>query len=144
MPGLEEDRLPLPQTALDEIEFWSFVDSVSEPVPWLLQQHVSLELCTDASGYGWGATVSLPDGPVVLQDYWASELFNHDICCKEGLAVLFALQSLEGSIQRRRVDVRVDNEGLVHAWSGLKSKSRKVLASTEVITARTASIPGLM
>ena len=127
MPGLEEERLPLPQAALDEIEFWSFVDSVSEPVPWLLQQHVSLELCTDASGYGWGATVSLPDGPVVLQDYWATELLNHDICCKEGLAVLFALQSLEGSIHRRRVDVRVDNEGLVHAWSGLKSRSPELV-----------------
>ena len=91
MPGLGEDRRPLPQAALDEIEFWSFVDSVTEPVPWLLQQHVSLKLCTDASGYGWGATVSLPDGPVILQDYWASDLFHHDICCKEALAVLFAL-----------------------------------------------------
>ena len=127
MPLLGEDRRPLPQAALDEIEFWSFVDSVTEPVPWLLQQHVTLKLCTDASGYGWGATVSLPDGPVVLQDYWASDLFHHDICCKEALAVLFALQSLEKSIHKRRVDVHVDNEGLVHAWSGLKSKSPELV-----------------
>ena len=133
MPGLGEDRLPLPQAALDEIAFWSFVDSTTEPVPWLLQQHVSLELCTDASGYGWGATVVLPDGPVVLQDYWSSELFHHDICCKEALAVLFALQSLEQSIFRRRVDVRVDNEGLVHAWSGLKSRSPELVGVLQAL-----------
>ena len=127
MPGLGEDRVPLPQAALDEIAFWSFVDSVTEPVPWLLQQHVSLELCTDASGYGWGATVTLPSGPTVLQDYWSSDLFQHDICCKEALAVLFALQSLGSSIFRRRIDVHVDNEGLVHAWSGLKSRSPELV-----------------
>ena len=122
-----EDRKQMPQALLDEINFWSFVDSYTEPVPYLLQQHVSLKLCTDASGYGWGATVELPSGPTVLKDYWSSDLFQNDICCKEALAVLFALQSLEGAIFRRRVDVRVDNEGLVHAWTGLKSKSSELV-----------------
>ena len=133
MPGLGEDRVPLPQAALDEISFWSFVDSVTEPVPWLLQQHVSLELCTDASGFGWGATVSLPSGPIVLRDYWSSDLFRHDICCKEALAVLFALQALEKSIYRRRIDVHVDNEGLVHAWAGLKSKSPELVGVLQAL-----------
>ena len=127
MTLLGEERKPMPQALVDEINFWSFVDSYTEPVPYLLQQHVSLTLCTDASGYGWGATVQLPCGPTVLKDYWASDLFNHDICCKEALAVLFALQSLEASVFRRRVDVHVDNEGLVHAWTGLKSKSMELV-----------------
>ena len=113
MISLGDDRVPLPQAVRDEISFWSFVDSVSEPVPYLLQQHVSLHLCTDASGYGWGATVTLLDGPLVLKDYWSSDLFQHDICCKEALAVLFALQSLESSVFRRRIDVYVDS-----GWAG--------------------------
>ena len=108
------------------MEFWSFVDSFTEPVPYLLQQHVTVRLCTDASGYGWGATIALPEGPTTLQDYWSSDLLSHDICSKEALAVLFALQSLESAISRRRVDVFVDNEGLAHAWAGLRSKSAEL------------------
>ena len=65
---------------------------------------------------------------MILKDYWSSTLFQHDICCKEVLAVLFALQSLESSIFRRRIDVYVDNEGLMHAWSGLKSKSPELVS----------------
>ena len=123
MGDLEASRVELPQAVRDEISFWSFVDTFTEPVPYLLQQHVTISLCTDASGYGWGATVTLPSGPTVLRDYWTSELLRHDICCKEGLAVLFALQSLEEAITCRRVDVKVDNEGLALAWAGLRSKS---------------------
>ena len=128
-----DDRVPLPQAMREEIEFWSFVDSYTEPIPYLLQEHVSLRLYTDASGYGWGASVSLPGGPLVLKDYWTSDLFQHDICCKEALAVLFALQSLESSIFRRRVDIFVDNEGLMHAWSGLKSKSMELVGILQSI-----------
>ena len=123
MAGLDTTRVEIPQSVKEEISFWSFVDAFTEPVPYLLQQHVTIGLYTDASGYGWGATVTLPSGPTTLRDYWTSELLHHDICCKEGLAVLFALQSLESAISCRRVDVRVDNEGLALAWAGLRSRS---------------------
>ena len=133
MSSLGDDRVPLPQAVLDEISFWSFVDTFTDPVPFLLQEHASLRLYTDASGYGWGASVSLPSGPLVLNDYWSSDLFQHDICCKEALAVLFALQSLESSLFRRRVDIFVDNEGLMHAWSGLKSRSAELVGILQSI-----------
>ena len=133
MSSAGDDRVPLPQAVREEIEFWSFVDSYTEPIPYLHQEHVSLRLFTDASGYGWGASVSLPNGPLVLKDYWTSDLFQHDICCKEALAVLFALQSLGSSIFRRRVDIFVDNEGLMHAWSGLKSKSMELVGVLQSI-----------
>ena len=113
----------IPQDVLDEISFWSFVESFTQPVPYRLQQHLSLHLYTDASGFGWGAKVDLPSGNTEIRDYWSSQLFGHDICVKEALAVLFALQSVSCHLWRRRVDVFVDNEGLVHAWSGLRSKS---------------------
>ena len=126
MSSAGEGRIKFPQAVRSELEFWSFVDSFTEPVPYLLQQHVTVRLCTDASGYGWGATIALPEGPTTLQDYWSSDLLSHDICSKEALAVLFALQSLESAISRRRVDVFVDNEGLAHAWAGLRSKSAEL------------------
>ena len=85
MSSLGEERIPLPPDARDEILFWSFVDSMTAPVPFLLQQHASLSLYTDASGFGWGASVRLPSGPLILRDYWCSKLFSHDICVKKRL-----------------------------------------------------------
>ena len=126
MATFGDERVALPPAALEEIRFWTFVDTVTEPVPFLLQQHVAFSLSTDASGYGWGAQVLLPSGPLELRDYWSSELFCYDICSKEALAVLFALRSIASHLYRRRVDVFVDNMGLVHAWSGLKSKSEEL------------------
>ena len=116
----------LPPAALEEIRFWTFVDTVTEPIPFLLQQHVAFSLFTDASGFAWGARVDLPSGPLLLRDYWNTSLFSYDICSKEALAVLFALRSIASQLYRRRVDVFVDNMGLVHARSGLKSKSEEL------------------
>ena len=65
--------------------------------------------------------------PVVIRDYWTSELLSRDICVKEALAVLFVLQALPESIWHRRVDVLVDNEGLALAWSGLRSSSEGLI-----------------
>ena len=127
MSSLGDIAEPLSSLALEEIEFWTFVDTFTEPVPFFHQQHASFTLSTDASGYAWGASVSLPSGPLELRDYWSSALFNHDICTKEALAVLFALRSLESRLYRRRVDAYVDNMGLVHAWSGLKTRSAELL-----------------
>ena len=122
-PSLGVEPSPLPQDVLDEISFWSFVDSMTEPIPFRLQRHLTLSLATDASGSGWGAIVSLPSGQRELRDYWRSDLFDHDICIKEGLAVLFALEAIEDQLLRRIVTVFVDNEGLANAWAGLKSRS---------------------
>ena len=127
MASLGDERLPLPASVLDEVAFWTFVDSFTEPIPFLLQQHVSLRLFTDASGFAWGASVDLPTGPLVLRDYWSSPLLCKDICAKEALAVLFCLQAIEDRLYCRRVDVYVDNEGLFHAWNGLKSKSKELV-----------------
>lgn len=122
-----EGRVTLPPGILEEIEFWTFVDTFTDEVPFLKQQHVSVRLSTDASGFAWGASVDLPDGPLVLRDYWSSHLLGKDICAKEGLAVLFALQAIQERLFRRRVDVFVDNQGLMLAWNGLKAKSEELV-----------------
>ena len=127
LSSLGDEQSPLPPDVIDELNFWSFVDSQTDPIPFRFHQHLRLLLFTDASGYGYGAEVSLPSGPLVLRDYWRSELLSRDICVKEALAVLFALQALPESIENRRVDVLVDNEGLSHAWSGLKASSRDLV-----------------
>ena len=127
MSSLGDDKIPIPEVVCQEIEFWSFVDTHTEPIPFLKQQHVTVHLSTDASGFAWGASISLPSGPIEYRDYWSSDLFGHDICAKEGLAVLFGLQSIEDQLHGRRVDVFVDNQGLALAWQGLKSKSPELV-----------------
>ena len=127
MSSLGDDKIPIPEVVCQEIEFWSFVDTHTEPIPFLKQQHVTVHLSTDASGFAWGASISLPSGPIEYRDYWSSDLFGHDICAKEGLAVLFGLQSIEDKLHGRRVDVFVDNQGLALAWQGLKSKSPELV-----------------
>ena len=123
MARVGETRVPLPKEVVEEMNFWSFVDSHTEPVPFLQQQHVTVRLFTDASGFGWGAVVNGPEGPTTVRDYWTTDLFGRDICTKEALAVLFGLQSIEDRLFGRRVEVQTDNEGLALAWSGLRSRS---------------------
>ena len=127
MSSLADDKIAIPDAVRQEIEFWGFVDTHTEPIPFLKQQHVTVRLSTDASGYAWGASISLPSGPLEYRDYWSSNLFEHDICAKEGLAVLFGLQSIEDQLHGRRVDVFVDNQGLALAWQGLKSRSPELV-----------------
>ena len=121
---LDENPSPLPHEVMEEVRFWSCIDSMTDPIPFRRHQHLRLSLFTDASGYGWGAYVSLPSGPLVLRDYWQSDLLSNDICVKEALAVLFVLQALPESVWSRRVDICVDNEGLSLAWSGLRASSQ--------------------
>ena len=122
MSSLGGERVALPPRVLDEISFWSFVAMHTEPIPFRKQQHVSARLSTDASGFAWGASVTLPSGPVELRDYWSTPLLSSDICVKEALALFFCLQAIRQHLSDRRVDVFVDNEGLVHAWQGLRSR----------------------
>ena len=121
--SLSENQSVIPPLVLDELRFWSFVDSQTEPVPFRSHQHLRLTLFTDASNFAFGAIAHLSSGTVVLRDYWCTELLSRDICVKEALAVLFSLQALPESVRGRRVDVHVDNEGLFYAWSGLRSSS---------------------
>ena len=124
LSSLDESSSPLPPSCLEEIAFWTFPDSFTAPIPFRFHQHLSLSLSTDASGYAWGAVLHLPSGPLNLRDYWLANHLPKDICVKEALAILFALESVADSLHDRRVDVFSDNEGVVKAWSGLRSSSR--------------------
>ena len=123
LPSLGEDAVLLPPSVLEEMKFWTFVDSFTAPIPFRRQRHASLSLFTDASGFAWGAKVRLPSGPIVLRDYWMADLMPRDICVKEAMAVLFAISAFADSFRDHRVDVFSDNEGVVHAWSGLRARS---------------------
>ena len=93
--GHEPSALPL--EVAEELEFWSFVDTWTEPVPWRLHRHLSVPLATDASSFGWGAYFP-SDAPLVIRDYWPASLVSQNICVKEGLALFLALVAVSPSL----------------------------------------------
>ena len=123
LSSLGDSPSTLPPEVLDEIRFWKFVDSFTSPIPFRRQQHVSISLYTDASGFAWGAKVGLPTGPVEFRDYWATDLISADIHVKEAVAVLLAISAFADHFRNLRIDVFCDNQIVVNAWSGLKAHS---------------------
>ena len=59
IPSLTDAPSTLPDSVLEEISFWTFVDSFTAPIPFRCHQHLSLRLSTDASGFAWGAEIAL-------------------------------------------------------------------------------------
>jgi hypothetical protein len=107
----------LPGDILEEIRFWCFVDSFTKPMSWRREQHAQLRLSSDASPFGWGSTV-------IFRDYFTAELCaSKDMCYKEALALYCTLQSVIHLLWDHKVDVLVDNRGLVDAWDGLRGSS---------------------
>ena len=125
---LDDTDTPLPPDVLEEISFWRFLDSVTRPFPWRKEQHVSIALSSDASNYKWGATVHVDGKMLEFGDYWFNtSIESANICVKETMALFFLLQSLFDHLWDKRVDVLVDNEGLVQAWNGLRASSLELV-----------------
>ena len=121
---LGDSPLPLSPSVLEEIRFWCFVDSFTEPVPWRREQHLVLRFASDASNFAWGASMETPDGQRFIRDYWSSSFVRvNDINVKEATALYHALQSFSDLLWDRRVDALVDNQALWHAWRGLRASS---------------------
>ena len=128
----------LTQSVREEILFWRFVDSVTEPIPWRLERHLVLKLSSDASSYRWGGVLVRPTGDISFGDYWSAEVREiTDICYKEALALYFVLLSVIDLLWDRRVDVQVDSMALFLAWGSLRAKSRELARVLRLIFALT-------
>ncbi len=65
---------PLHAEVRDEVLFWRFVDSFSQPIPWKQERHLASALSSDASGYRWGGTLISPEASVTFGDYWQADI----------------------------------------------------------------------
>ena len=110
------------QQLRDEFTHWLFLETWDDPLPWKDERHVRIDLATDASGYGWGASVHIYE-VVTTSDYW-SEKMGLDIAIKEALALDKTLIAFSESLQNAWVDAQVDNMAVASAWpNGAKSMS---------------------
>ncbi len=110
--------VPLDNALRGEIEFWRFLDSWEDVIPWLPERHLQLSLATDSSLFKWGATLLTPGGMVEqsLSDFWATG-DNRPIHVKETHALLKAVESLSDRLRNHRLDVSVDSMALLGAWN---------------------------
>ena len=109
-----------------EIEFWRFLDTWTQHIPWRKESHVALTLSTDASAFRWAATIHFASGDIQIGDYWQEDLRNEHINVKEMCAVANAIEALPAVVQDERVDVQVDSLVTLHAWEGKGPKSIKL------------------
>jgi hypothetical protein len=64
-----------------------------------------------------------------FRDYFTAELCaSKDMCYKEALASHSTLQSVIYLLRDHKVDVLVDNKGLVDAWNGLRGSSMALVS----------------
>ena len=108
----------------EEILFWRFLDDWDSFIPWRQESHVAISLSTDASLFRWAAVIHLRSSDLSIGDYLEDEMKNKHINVKEMYAVAKALESLPLDVKHCRVDIQVDSQVVIHAWSGRGSRSR--------------------
>lgn len=99
----------------NEIAHWLFLEKWDDPLPWRDERHLRVTLATDASGLGWGGSISLPN-EINISDYWTSEEQGYGIATKEALPLNKVLLSLSDTLRNAWVDAHVDNQAVIHAW----------------------------
>ncbi len=107
-----------------ELLHWRFLDSWEGFLPWKSMRHLHLTMFSDASFFGWGASLKLPGGPPSeARGYWDATTHGYPIAAKETQALFNAVENLLGQTFNARVDVFVDNKVLLDCWEKQISKS---------------------
>lgn len=106
-----------------ELIHWRFIDSWSEPFPWLMDRHSTISLSSDSSDYKWGACFTDNGEQLVLSDYWTDDQNGLPIMLKEALALKNTLLSLGDRLRNKRIQAFVDSKAVCGAWSNQYSKS---------------------
>lgn len=117
---------PLNESLRSEIEHWRFLDHWEGVSPWRPEQHLQVSMATDASMFRYGvALISDKGNTRCFGDYWSNG-DNRPIHLKEASAVLNAIRALESKLRDHRVDIKIDNMAVLHAWNNEGSKNREL------------------
>ena len=111
----------------EEIEHWRFLDSWEGTLPWPSEQHIVLEILSDASDFAWGGVIRSPGAPpVTIRDYWTASTRLSPIVVKEALALVNVLSAGEHLISNARVDAYTDNTAFIHSWGKQGGKNTEL------------------
>ena len=100
-------------------------------------------MATDASSSGWGATIIFPNHRQTF-DYWSREEYIWDIATKEVIAINKMLLSCSDEVCNARVDVQVDNQAVIHAWTNQGGRSAQLNNALKVLFSSTAALNVLL
>lgn len=120
----------LSQELRSELEYWRFLDTWQESVPWRREGHIRLSLSTDASGHAWGGVIHLPTGDQTVGDYWDDNERTLNIATKELLSLTNTVEALPAWVKNCRLDASVDSKVLIGVWEGQGSKKSPELTRT--------------
>ncbi len=118
----------------EEIQHWRFIDDWDKVMPWRDEKHLHFRVATDSSRYGWGAFImGGPRAGQEMSDLWPQGDVR-PIHVKEAHALLNALVALKAQICNHRVDIAVDNQAVIGAWEGQKSRDTALTAIMKEIS----------
>ena len=66
-----------------KLEQWLFLESWSGSLPWLLETHHQVKLCSDASSFAWGCVLGPDTFLATIRDYWPVDQRHLHINAKE-------------------------------------------------------------
>lgn len=123
-----DSSLPaLPPLVEEELKFWRFLDTWSKHILWRSEKHAALTVSTDASLNRWAAVIHFGAHELTFGDFWEEDLLPQSINVKEFWAVAKMLESLPPELSDCRLDVRVDNQSVIHSWQGRGPRSKEML-----------------
>ena len=96
-----------------ELEQWLFLESWSGSLPWLLETHHQVKLCSNASTSAWGCVLGPDTFSATIRDYWPVDQRHLHINVKEAWALANALDAFSGSLRDSWVDVYTDSQVLI-------------------------------
>lgn len=110
-----------------EIEYWRFLDSWNQSLPWLDERHLVVKLSSDASLFAWGGVVeNLGGPPLECHGRWSDSDSSKSIATKEALALAFTIQSASAVVKNCRLDAHVDSMALIQSWERQGGKSKEL------------------
>jgi hypothetical protein len=109
---------------LDEISSWRFLDTWSGFLPWRIERHFRVHLCSDASDSGWGGVVYFADDrPTTVRGPWDNQERSAPIAVRETLALVHTLNAVADQLINAHLDCYVDSMTLIQAWQRQGSRS---------------------
>lgn len=93
-----------------------FLESWSGSLPWLLETHHQVKLCSNASSFAWGCVLGSDTSSATIRDYWPVGQRHLHINVKEAWALANTLDAFSGSLRDRWVDVYTDSQVLISSW----------------------------
>ena len=105
------------------LEQWLFLESWSGSLPWLLETHHQVKLCSDDSSFAWGCVLDPDTFSATMRDYWPVDQRHLHINVKKAWTLANALDAFSGSLRDSWVDVYTDSQVLIASWRRQGPKS---------------------